>query len=307
MTSPSSRLGIRGQLLVAPAVVLILMAVLGLAGCRGLQAAADTAKASAAETKAVEVLRDSNSAPVRRSPLPGARAQPPTNARNSTRWRDEDADVMKESIDGFKEFASSPARPTLRREALAQAALVDEDRGRARASCSRWSTPGRPLPAAAEPLIEVDRGRHRGRRRGQRQARRRPSRPITDAIAARRPGERAAAERLIEHPARPGRAARRRRQPADGAAAGARRPRRCWPAPAGSPRVTSTSTSTSASAASSAPPPPPSRTWSPTCARSRHAGGRIADGDLSADVEPTSERDALGHAFQRMTVEPAPA
>ena len=31
------------------------------------------------------------------------------------------------------------------------------------------------------------------------------------------------------------------------------------------------------------------------------AGGQIADGDLTVEVEPRSEGDALGHAFQRMT------
>ena len=32
------------------------------------------------------------------------------------------------------------------------------------------------------------------------------------------------------------------------------------------------------------------------------AADRIAQGDLSADIEPRSERDALGHALQNMTV-----
>src|SRR5919205_148309 len=63
MVSSLTRLrpGIRGQLLIAPAVLLVLMAVLGFASHRELSKAADLAAQSKQETETVEVLRDSNS------------------------------------------------------------------------------------------------------------------------------------------------------------------------------------------------------------------------------------------------------
>src|SRR3954451_8466511 len=152
MTSPFSRLGIRGQLLVAPAVVLILMAALGLEGYRGLRAAADTAKASAAETTAVEVLRDSNSRQFEGHRFQALALQA-ENAEDFGEMRDEDADVMKESIDGFREFATVARTPQLRSEALAQAELVTKIKAE-RTKLFALVTPGRELPAAAQPLIE---------------------------------------------------------------------------------------------------------------------------------------------------------
>src|SRR3954453_6817279 len=122
MTSPFSRLGIRGQLLVAPAVVLILMAVLGLAGYRGLSAAADTARASATETTAVEVLRDSNS-----RQFEGHRFQAlalrATTRKEFKEMVAEDARGMKESADGFREFSGEARTPQMRRDAVAMANL----------------------------------------------------------------------------------------------------------------------------------------------------------------------------------------
>src|SRR3954454_8719356 len=143
MTSPFSRLGIRGQLLVAPAVVLILMAALGLAGYRGLGAAADTAKASAAETTAVEVLRDSNSRQFEGHRFQALALQA-DDRKDFGEMRDEDADVMKESVDGFSEFAKDARTPELRGEALAQAALVAKIEG-TRTKLFALVKPGSPL------------------------------------------------------------------------------------------------------------------------------------------------------------------
>ena len=62
MSSLISRLGIRGQLLIAPAVVLILTTILGVTSFRQLGAAAEMAKLRRPRRPtAVEVLRDSNS------------------------------------------------------------------------------------------------------------------------------------------------------------------------------------------------------------------------------------------------------
>src|SRR4051794_8732777 len=152
MTSIFSRLGIRAQLLVAPAIVLVLMAVLGLAGYRGLRDAAHTASASAAETTAVEILRDSNS-----RQFEGHRFQ--TLALQAKTRKDfeemvgEDADVMKESSDGFNEFAKVARTPELRQEALDQAAAMEKIEGE-RQKLFALYTPGSPLPASAQPLME---------------------------------------------------------------------------------------------------------------------------------------------------------
>ena len=61
MSRLTSRIGIRGQLLVAPAIVLVLTAIIGITSYRQLDETADNAKGAAAETTAVEILRDSNS------------------------------------------------------------------------------------------------------------------------------------------------------------------------------------------------------------------------------------------------------
>src|SRR4051794_16852198 len=105
MPALSTRLGIRGQLLVAPAVVLVLTAVLGLTSIRQLAASADMAKRQAAETAAVQILRDSNS-----RQFEGDRFQhlalAAADQKEFDANRGEAADVMKESVDGFKAFAA---------------------------------------------------------------------------------------------------------------------------------------------------------------------------------------------------------
>src|SRR5690349_24404718 len=118
-----SRLGIRGQLLIAPAVVLVLMAVLGFAGYRGQSNLADHAKRSAAETSVVEILRDSNSRMFEgdRFLSLSLRATTPKDFKANVA---EQADVTDESVTGFRQFAKEARTPALRRAALAQAALV---------------------------------------------------------------------------------------------------------------------------------------------------------------------------------------
>src|SRR3954447_5925365 len=118
-----ARLAIRGQLLIAPALVLTVTAVLGVISYRELDAAAQMAKVSAAETTAVEILRDSNS-----RQFEGDRFQNlALRAGDQKEFDDnvaEAARVMKESADGFDEFAKSARTPALRQEATIQGALM---------------------------------------------------------------------------------------------------------------------------------------------------------------------------------------
>src|SRR4051812_45198139 len=151
-----TRLGIRGQLLVAPAVILILMTVLGLAGRHGLQQAARTARISAAETTAVEILRDSNS-----RQFEGHRFQE-LALRAGTRkdfaeMVDENNEVMGESADGFREFARTARTADLHRQALGMATIVERIQAQ-REKLFGLATPGQPLPAAAAPLQEAIEG-----------------------------------------------------------------------------------------------------------------------------------------------------
>src|SRR5437764_15038078 len=99
-----SRLGIRGQLLIAPAVVLLLMSVTGVAGYRAQSNLAAHARDSAAETTAVEILRDSNSRMFEGDRFMGLALR--TTARKDFKdMVSEDADVMDESVTGFRQFA----------------------------------------------------------------------------------------------------------------------------------------------------------------------------------------------------------
>src|SRR4051794_20878636 len=293
-----TRLGIRGQLLVAPAVVLILMTILGLAGRHGLQEAAQTARVSATETTAVEILRDSNS-----RQFEGHRFQE-LALRAQTRKAfgemvDENNDVMGESVDGFREFARSARTADLRRQALGMAAII----GRIQAQREKLfglATPGQPLPAAAAPMQEsieanieaADEANDKLVTAEQR---------ITDQIAADAQSSADAAERLVIILlalaillgvgvslliARPlVRAARALLSAARGISTGDLDQR--IDARAGG-ELGATAAAFEDMVA--------------YLRRIEAAGGRIADGDLSTDVELTSDNDALGHAFQRMTV-----
>src|ERR1700754_69611 len=113
MSALTSRLGIRAQLLVAPAVVLVLTAILGVTSFRQLRASAEMAKQSAAETTAVEILRDSNSRQFEGDRFQNLALQSPTQKEFDDN-RAEAADVMKESADGFGEFARDARTPALR-------------------------------------------------------------------------------------------------------------------------------------------------------------------------------------------------
>ena len=122
---------------------------------------------------------------------------------------DEDADVMKESIDGFEEFAKVARTPELRREALGQAAMSPRSRPSAK-QLFALATPGKPLPAARradrssrsrrdieaadesnDKLVEAEEARHdRDRRRRARRARSPRERLIAILLGARRAARR---------------------------------------------------------------------------------------------------------------------
>jgi methyl-accepting chemotaxis protein len=155
MSSPFSRLGIRGQLLVAPAAVLILTAILGITSYRQLDDAAGVAKLGAAETNAVEILRDSNS-----RQFEGDRFQhlalASDNKKDFDANRAEAVDVMTESADGFDNFAKTARTSKLREEATAQAALMRKIQAEREQALEIASTSiGKPLPAAAAKHIDA--------------------------------------------------------------------------------------------------------------------------------------------------------
>jgi methyl-accepting chemotaxis protein len=152
MPALSTRLGIRGQLLVAPAAVLVLTAILGVISIRQLGASADMAKRQAAETAAVQILRDSNS-----RQFEGDRFQhlalASTDQKEFDANRGEAADVMKESADGFKSFADDARTPKLRNEANKQAELVTRIQSQ-RERALALVKPGQTVPEEATKIID---------------------------------------------------------------------------------------------------------------------------------------------------------
>ncbi len=299
MSSPFARLGIRGQLLIAPAAVLILTAILGIASYRQLDDAAGVAKLGAAETTAVEILRDSNS-----RQFEGDRFQHLALASDDKKDFDanraEAADVMKESSDGFEQFARTARTPELRQEALAQAALMNKIQAEREQALEIASTRiGKPLPAAAarhidavEQLIEqADESNDAMVENEQK---------VTEQLAASAQDGASHGKRLVAillalaallavgvswamaHPLQV--AARRLLAAARGISNG------------DLDQHVDVNVGGEMGATAEA--------FEDMVAYLREietAGERIADGDLTVDVEPKSERDALGTAFQRMT------
>ena len=293
-----SRLGIRAQLLVAPAIVLVLTAVLGVTSFRQLGASAEMAKRSAAETTAVEILRDSNSRQFEGDRFQNLALQSSTQ-KDFDDNRAEAADVMKESADGFAEFARGARTPALRAKATRQAALmqrIQSERERALA-LAHVGTPLSPEAAkiidGVEALIEqadesndalVD-----------------DEQKITDAIAKDATATATRGKRLVVvmlalaallaalvsfAMAQPlVRAARRLLTAARGIAAG------------DVDQDVSVSVGGELGATATA--------FGDMVAYLREmeqAAQRIADGDLTTDVTPKSDRDALGHALRGMTL-----
>jgi methyl-accepting chemotaxis protein len=293
------RLNLRGQLLIAPAVVLVLMTVLGVASYRALAGAARKARAAQAEVTAVEILRDSNSGQFEgdRFQYLAVRA---TTAKEFTAMRGEAADVMNESIDGFHDFAGRARTPALKRAALAQAALLTTiQRDRERLFDVAATAVGKPLPAQGTKLIagieaNVDSADEAN------DAMVDSEQKVTDAIANDAEASAAAGKRLVGILlalaallgagvglliARPlARAANELLAVARGIAGGDLDQRVAGRAGG---ELGHTAIAFEDMVAY-------------LCGIER-AGERIADGDLTVEVVPVSERDALGNVFQRMT------
>jgi methyl-accepting chemotaxis protein len=297
MSALISRLGIRGQLLVAPAVVLILTAVLGVTSFRQLDAAATTAKRGAGEITAVEVLRDSNSRQFEGDRFQNLALRAGTQKELDAN-RAEAAAVMKESADGFAAFAKSARTPALRRAATAQAALmlrIQRERERALALVRA----GAPISRRAERIIagvetligQADESNDTLVAGEQK---------VTDAIAKDSAATAARGKRLVllvlalaallaalvsVAIAQPlVRASRRLLAAARGISAGDLE------------QDVDVDIAGELGATADA-----FGDMVDYLRGIERAGRRIADGDLSVDVAPMSERDALGHAFQDMT------
>src|SRR3954453_17549995 len=149
------RPGIRGQLLIAPAILLVLMAVLGFTSYSQLSHAAKVTKDAKKETDIVEVLRGSNSRMFEgeRFEFLALRA---TDAKDVADQRDEAIRVNKEAVDGFSQLAHEAHTAKLRAEALDHSALLAKiGRQRAQLFAIAAHTVGQPLPAAGEKLLSA--------------------------------------------------------------------------------------------------------------------------------------------------------
>jgi methyl-accepting chemotaxis protein len=292
------RPGIRGQLLIAPAVLLVLMGVLGFASYSQLSRAAKIAGQSEQETNTVEVLRDSNS-----RMFEGERFQylalRADSAKDFADQRGEATDVDKETVDGFEQLARVVRTPKLRAEARAHAALLAKvGRQRAQLLAIAAHAVGQPLPAAGEKLasaIEDEIEQADEANDGMVTDEQKVVNGLShDAAAAAATGKRMmlilvlialvlavgvsmlVASRLV-------RAARRLLSAAEGIAEGDL-DQQIDVSAAGELGATAVAF----------------RKMVDYLRGIERAGARIADGDLTVEVVPNSERDVLGNAFQRM-------
>jgi methyl-accepting chemotaxis protein len=300
MVFSSTRLrpGIRGQLLIAPAVLLVLMAVLGFTSYHQLANAAKLAATSKHETGTVENLRDSNS-----RMFEGERFQylalRATDAKEFADQRGEATDVGQEAIDGFRQLAREARTPALRAEAAKHAALVEKIATQ-RAELLKLAAPavGHPLPAAAERLLssiedEIEQADEDNDGMVTKEQK------IVDGLSKAAADGAASGKRLVLIllfvslllalgvsmlvASRLVAAARRLLRAAEGIAEGDL-DQRIDVTAAGELGATATAF----------------RGMVDYLRSIERAGERIADGDLTVEVVPNSERDALGNAFQRM-------
>jgi methyl-accepting chemotaxis protein len=299
-TSSRRSLGLRGQVLLAPAVVLVLMVVLGVTGYRQLSNAADLARQSKAEVSAVETLRDSNSRQFE-SDRQQYLALGATNAKDFKTAQGEALDVMDESIDGFVAFAKEARTAELRAESTAQAELLRSIRAdRAAALKIASGAIGQPLPAAAAAHIEkleakIDQADEANDKMVEGEQK------VTDGIAADAQDSTHRGQQLVLALLLVGfalaiavsllvarrmvRVARRLLAASRGIAEGDLEQR----------IDVNSGDELGATAGAFGQMIDYLRDMAAV-------GERIAGGDLSADVEPRSERDTLGHTFQAMTV-----
>jgi methyl-accepting chemotaxis protein len=299
-TTSRRSLGIRGQVLLAPAVLLVLMLILGVTGYRQLSDAADLARQSQSEVSAVETMRDSNSRQFEsdRQQFLALRA---TNRKDFEAAQGEALDVMDEAIAGFVAFAKQARTPELRAESQAQADLLTSIRAdRAAALKIASGAIGKPLPAAAAARIDTLEDKIEQADEAN-DTMVEAEQKVTDGIAAKatdatRRGQRLVLALLIVGftvavalslwvAGRMVRVSRRLLAAARGIAAGDLEQR------------IDVSSGDELGATAGA-----FRQMIDYLRDIAGAGERIAQGDLSADVTLRSERDTLGRAFQSMTV-----
>jgi methyl-accepting chemotaxis protein len=299
-TTSRRSLGIRGQVLLAPAVLLVLMLILGVTGYRQLSDAADLARQSQSEVSAVETMRDSNSRQFEsdRQQFLALRA---TNRKDFEAAQGEALDVMDEAIAGFVAFAKQARTPELRAESQAQADLLTSIRAdRAAALKIASGAIGKPLPAAAAARIDTLEDKIEQADEAN-DTMVEAEQKVTDGIAAKatdatRRGQRLVLALLIVGftvavalslwvAGRMVRVSRRLLAAARGIAAGDLEQR------------IDVSSGDELGATVGA-----FRQMIDYLRDIAGAGERIAQGDLSADVTLRSERDTLGRAFQSMTV-----
>jgi methyl-accepting chemotaxis protein len=300
MVSSLTRLrpGIRGQLLIAPVVLLVLMAILGFASYNALAGAAHLAAVSKHELNTVEVMRDSNS-----RMFEGERFQylalRATSAKDFDDQRGEATDVNKEAIDGFDQLARAARTAELRAEARSHSALLAKiGRQRAQLLAIAAQAVGRPLSPGGEKLraaIEDEIEQADEANDAMVEAEQKVVDGLEHAAAAREEsGKRLVLILLLVSlvlalgvsmlvASRMVRAARRLLTAAKGIAEGDL-DQKIDVSAAGELGATAAAFGDMVEYLRGI----------------ERAGARIADGDLTVEVVPNSERDVLGNAFQRM-------
>src|SRR5262245_17078525 len=128
MKSLSNRVGIRAKILIAPAVVLLLTAIIGLFATMKLQRAADLAHAQSDRTSEVELVRDANSEQFESDRFQWLALSEDANnePKAAAEARDEAMETLQESIGHVHDVARTTPSDVVRREALGQARLVQE-------------------------------------------------------------------------------------------------------------------------------------------------------------------------------------
>jgi methyl-accepting chemotaxis protein len=123
LTRLTARGGLRAKILAAPALALLLMAVMGAVTVAKLSTAASLSRSMTDRTEEVEVLRDSNSRQFESDrhmyvALHASEAEERADAIG------ESLDTLQEATDGYRQFSRSAVTPKLRAMGEAQAAIM---------------------------------------------------------------------------------------------------------------------------------------------------------------------------------------
>ena len=145
------RPGLRVKLLAAPALLFVLIGVLGLAARSQLHHTAALTERAQQATEEVEILRDSNSRQFEgdRFQWLAIHAESADEAKDA---RAEALDVLQESVDGYANFLKETQDPRLRTAALAQLKRMREVRAQ-RKSLLEAIAAGQPVTAPASQRV----------------------------------------------------------------------------------------------------------------------------------------------------------